>query len=274
MSKYRVKGKAVKIRFDSISYFKNALSITTGVSDEATMCFQEDNFYLQKDNKEDNVSVDIIIYKDSIKKYYINPDLLKGDSIPFIGFKSKDFIKTLGKVGKPQVYDIILNKCSSDKIRLIDTSTGKESGVRIIQTDIQDNEELEEYLYGGEYEYNIKVDVKELSAYFNSIKSIECTKAKIIAYPTYMKIKGIVEKEVKMGMIFGDKKPYYYCEDDDIKYPIKYTISQKYILMLTKIHTVTPGYRAEFFFFKNKLVIKSGLNTNGSIIFKFKKEEE
>lgn len=268
------KNKAVEISFDSISYFRNALAISACVSDITTMCFQEEMFYLQKNNKEDKVSVDIIIYKDSIKKYYINPELLADDNVPFIGFKSTEFIKALGKVGKAQVYDMVLNSYSSDKIRLIDSITGKESGVCMPQIDIQDNEELEEYLYGGKYVYNIKVDVKELSAYFNSIKSVECTKAKIIAYPTYMKVKGLIEKKFKMGMIFGEKKPYYYCEDDEVKYPIKYIISQKYIAMLIKIHTVTPGYRAEFFFFPNKLVIKSGLNTNGSIIFKFKKDEE
>lgn len=261
--------KAIFIRIDGIYYFRNALSISLVIDNVTTMCFQEDKFYIQKENEEDMVQIDIIIYKDSVKEYKINSKLLRDGNIPFIGFKANEFVKNLSKMGKSQVYDIILNKCSSKTIRLVESNTGKDSSVGIIQTDIQDNEDLEEYLNGG---YNIKVDVKDLSSFFSSIKTLECTSATVIAYPTYMKIKGLIEKEPKISLIFGNKETYYYCEDDEVKYPIKYKISQKYISMMTKLHTITPGCRAEIFFFKNKLVIKSGLNTNGSLIIKFKKE--
>lgn len=268
-------GYIVDLYFDGMFYFRNFLGVLKIINNEPTIFFADDKMYLQETNESLNIKIDMIVYSHLLKNYIYSESM--EDYTVFCGFKCDDFIKKTNKIGKGSTMRMRLNKKNS-RIQLVDISD-KRKGRRKKYIDtfinnVEDNEELKEYKSKDGYEPNLRVDISEFSRFFIDLKNCGCTSAKIRARPTYMRITGRAEKKKQTSQEFGNKRTNFYIEGESNIFPVKYSLCEKGILMLSKLNTISTNSKLKIFFFKNKLVIKSKLNSNGNVIFSFRNTDE
>jgi hypothetical protein len=264
---------------DNIHYFKNGLLMCKNINNNCSLCLNDRGFYIyeiDKKNKDNNImKFFMYVEGNSVVRYeYDRNIIMDSDDEIYFGFECDDFVRKIGKIGKPTVGILSIQteneNNNNGRIKLIlkqDRGNPQANYIDIFHTDIKDRDEIPNKYKG--VKFNLKIANTDFSKFCEKILQCKCDSVIIRAYEKSMDICGMKGNRLETEDSFGTFVPNFIIDEDAINYPICYKISEEKLSFLSKVKTLSVNTKLKFFFFRKKLVIKSKLSSIGGVIIEF-----